>query len=105
MVRQMKTTDSSALCPNVRASDGNGISMDAKRADRFTSVMHRIYRLNHSLNAAAGTFLRRDLDEGEMDPASTVRAFTKPLDDEIQTLFRMIENDDPPQVGQEGGAQ
>jgi hypothetical protein len=91
-------------CPNVCHSDGKGISMDAKRAERFTSAMLRIFRAKNCLDAAAGTFARYDLSKGEMDPAMTVRAFADLLDKDIQLLFEMIDNAEEPEAATEGEA-
>lgn len=84
-------------CPNVRNSDGSGLSMDVKRASRFTSAMARIHRAAHSLEVAAKSFPNYGAEPGYMEPITTVRTFAKALDADIQLLYQMIEGEERPE--------
>lgn len=90
-------------CPNLGIGDKRGVGMDAKRAERFYSAMCRMNRAVISLNAAANTFPRIDLDADQMDPATTVRAICRPVIEDINLLYLMIENEDGPEEQQKGG--
>lgn len=90
-------------CPNLGFGGKCGIGMDAQRAERFYSAMSRMYRAVISLNAAANTFPRIDLDADQMDPATTVRAMCLPVREDINLLFEMIENEETPEEQQKGG--
>jgi hypothetical protein len=100
------TTAPKAECPNVSYSKGRGVSMDAERTQRLCNVLYRISRAVHSLNAAASTFDQDGDEPGEenMCPRTTVRAFTRPMAEDIALVYRMLDHDEPEQAVQQGGA-
>lgn len=92
------STKTNQVCPNVRSSDGHGMSMDVKRTERFTSTMSRIHRAVHSLEVAANLFPNYGAEPGHMEPITTVRTFAKGMDADIQLLYQMIECDEEPEA-------
>jgi hypothetical protein len=93
-----------AECPNVSTSEGRGVSMDAKRTQRLCDVLYRLHLNVHSLNAAAATFDRAEPSKENACPRTTVRAFTRPMDEDIDLIFAILDDAEPRQADEEGGA-
>lgn len=88
---------------NLGFSRDDVISMDAERAKQFMDILFQMSRRLESLNAAADLMQTHDLGEGEMCAASTVRAFCKPLIEDLARIYEYVDNEEKRPTVDEGG--
>lgn len=88
-----------AQVQNLGLSNDGSISMDKERSLRLHDTLGRIIRHVKALEIASKSFPHIDLSSEDMDPQTAVRALCRPVLEDFDLVYLMIENEEEPLGG------